>query len=369
MNFDFKKRLRHLRESLKREKLDAFISVVIEGNNKNPYYLSGFGGTTGALAISEKGAVLAVDARYTLRAKEEAVGVKVYPIPPNVRRSSDFAHYVETALSALPLSQKARIGFEGARVSTLMHHSWEKCLSIKLIPTRGIVERERQVKDVEEIRQVAHAGKVTSDVFVAVSKKIRAGMRESEIAALLDIELRKRGALGASFQAIVASGKNSAIPHHETSERKVRAGEPLVLDFGGVFPGGYCSDLTRTIFVPGKKPDIKLLEIYAIALHANKKAFAALKPGISWKEYDSAAREYITKCGYGKYFTHGLGHSIGLEVHDPFDHEQGTFVSGMIFSNEPGIYIEGFGGVRIEDDLVVTKTGARNLTPAPYLSL
>lgn len=368
MAFDYAQRLKKLRSALAAEGLDAFIAVNVEDNSKNVYYLSGFGGTTGALAVSGKGAALAVDARYTIRAKEEA-RAKVVPIPATVRRSGDFAHYVETALGALSLPAGARIGFEGARVSVLMAGAWEERLGMKLIPTRGVVERLRQVKDAEELKHLAHAGKITSEVFKKLSRKVRAGMRESEIARMLDIELLRRGALGASFKAIVASGKNSAVPHHETGERKIRAGEPLVMDFGGTFPGGYCSDLTRTIFVPGKRPAKKLLEMYAIVREAQKRALKILKPGIGWKEYDGAAREYITNAGYGNFFTHGLGHSIGLEVHDPFDHEHGTFAEGMVFSNEPGIYIPNLGGIRIEDDVSVTKTGARVLTPAPYIKV
>jgi Xaa-Pro aminopeptidase len=365
--FDYSGRMRRLRKLLTEEGLDALISVTIEDNNKNVYYLCGFGGTTGALAVSSKGGVLAVDARYIERAQEEAVGVKVAPIPLNVRRSGDFAHYVETALGGIALPKNSKIGIEGMRVPLLMARAWEERLGVTLIPTRGLVERLRQVKDAEEIRHLARAGKITSEVFETVSKKVRAGMRESDIARMLDIELIQRGALGASFKAIIASGKNSAMPHHETGKRKLLAGEPLVMDFGGIFPGGYCSDLTRTIFVPGKKPHPKMLEIYRIVREANTKAFQALMPGISWKQYDGAAREYISEKGFGAHFTHGVGHSIGLEVHDPFDHERGIFAPGFVFSNEPGIYISGLGGVRIEDDVVVTKTGAKLLTPAPYL--
>lgn len=367
--FHYAGRMRRVRKALTEEGLDAFISVTVEDNNKNVYYLSGFGGTTGALAVSLQGAALAVDARYTLRAKEEAVGARVVPIPPNVRRSGDFAHYVETAFAALSLPNGAKVGFEGARVSVLMARAWEERLGITLVPTRGIVERLRQVKDAEEIRHLARAGKITGEVFTVVSKKVRAGMTERDIASLLDIELLSRGALGASFKAIVASGKNAAVPHHETGKTKLKAGEPLVMDFGGVFPGGYCSDLTRTIFVPGKKPNSKLMEMYRIVREAQQKAQKVLKPGISWKEYDNAARDYISGKGYGTHFTHGVGHSVGLEVHDPFDHEHGAFKEGMVFSNEPGIYIPNVGGIRIEDDVVITKTGARTLTPAPYLNI
>lgn len=369
MKDNYAKRVRALRERLTKERISALIVVTVEDSSKNVRYLSGFGGTTGALLIYRSGAILAVDARYTARARKEAKGVTVAPIPSSLRRSRDFAHYVETALSASGISKKARIAYEGARVPTLMAQAWGKRLKRKLIPVRGFVERLRQVKDANEVSMIAHAARVTSRVFETVAKKIRAGMRESDIAAMLDIELRKRGALKSSFDAIVASGPNSAIPHHETGNRKVRAGDPVVLDFGGVFPGGYCSDLTRTIFVKGKRPHPKLVEIYNIVLEANKRALRALKPGMKWRTYDAVARDYITEKGYGKYFTHGLGHSIGLEVHDPYDYEHDAFLPGTVLSNEPGVYIEGMGGVRIEDDVVVTKNAARRLTNASYRSL
>lgn len=369
MSFEFKKRIAGLRKTLKKEKLDAFISVVTEGNNKNVYYLSGFGGTTGVLALSLKGSVLAVDSRYTARARKEAEVAKVAEIRKNPSKGPGFPLYVHTALSNLQLPPQARIGFEAGNIPVATLKRWEKYLSSTFVPTERIVETLRQVKDAKELRHLSHAGKNTAKVFIEVAKTIREGQRECDIAARLDIALRKHGAIGNSFQTIVASGPNSAIPHHETGTRKLKAGEPVVLDFGGLFPGGYCSDLTRTIFVPGKKPNAKLVQIYTTVRDANKKAFRSLKAGMTWKEYDGVARSHIAEAGYGKYFTHGLGHSIGLEAHDPYNYADDAFAAGTVLSNEPGIYLPGIGGVRIEDDVVVTKTGARTLTPAPYLSL
>jgi Xaa-Pro aminopeptidase len=367
--FNFKARQARLRALLKARTLDGILLATDEESSKNPYYMSGFGGTTGVLAVGMKGAALAVDARYTLRAMDEVSGARVIELPKGMVRGPALSAYAETALGALNLKKGARIGFESGRVSVAALKAWKKRLPVRLIPTEGIVESMRQIKDAEELKHLARAAKITSDVFVAVSKRIRERMRESEIAMMLDIEHLKRGALAPSFKTIVASGKHSAIPHHETGVRKVRAGEPVVLDFGGLFPGGYCSDLTRTIFVPGKKPSAKLAGMYRAALAANKKAFRVLKPGITWKKYDAAARDYLTEKGYGKYFTHGLGHSIGLDVHDPYDYTKDPFQAGTVLSNEPGIYIANVGGIRIEDDVVVTRGGAKRLTRAPYLSL
>ncbi|MBX9765277.1 Xaa-Pro peptidase family protein [Patescibacteria group bacterium] len=369
MRFNYRGRLSALRGVFKKENIDALVVVTIEDSNKNVQYLSGFGGTTGALIITKTSAVLAVDARYTERAQEEAYGIRVITIPSNVKKVGNFAHYVDTALSATALPRRARIAFEGARVPYLMVHAWNKHLKRVLIPTEGMVERLREVKDTHELKYLARAGKITSDVFTRVAKRIRAGQTEREVAQMLDIELKKSGAQKNSFDTIVASGPNSAIPHHETGNRHLKPGEPVVMDFGGVFEGGYCSDITRTIFVPGKKPHAELAKIYRIALEANKKSFRALRPGMTWKEYDAVARSYIDEKGYGKFFSHGLGHSIGLETHDPYDYARSPFREGTVLSNEPGIYISGVGGVRIEDDVVVTKSGARCLTPAPYLEV
>ncbi|MBY0539135.1 Xaa-Pro peptidase family protein [Patescibacteria group bacterium] len=364
-----RKRIHALRARLQKEKIDGLLVVTIEDSSKNVRYLTGFGGTTGALLITRKEAVLVVDPRYTLRAEREALGVRVAEIKKDLKKKADFISYTASALQELHISKKSRIGFESNRVSYAMAGVWKKELSCKLVPTKGMVEQERQVKDAEEIRLLSRAGKMTVQAFMAVEKRIRAGQTEREVAQIIDSELRKQGALKNSFDTIVASGANSAIPHHETGNRRLKAGDPVVLDFGGVFDGGYCSDITRTIFVPGKKPHAKLMRIYTIVREANAKAFRALTSGMTWKEYDAVAREYITEKGYGAYFTHGLGHSVGLETHDPYNYAHDAFLPGTVMSNEPGIYIPNLGGVRIEDDVLITKKGARNLTPAPYLSL
>jgi Xaa-Pro aminopeptidase len=365
----YSKRISALQSALTKQKLDGLLVVTIEDNNKNVRYLTGFGGTTGALLVTTKTAILVVDPRYTLRAVKEAQGVQVIEIPKDIKKKGDFISYVDATLIFAKFPKTARLGFEGARISHAMAKAWEKHFTQPLVPVTGMVEKLRQVKDVDELRKIARAGKLTSEVFVQVSKKIRPGQTEREVAEMLDSELRESGAQKNSFDTIVASGPNSASPHHETSMRKLRAGEPVVLDFGGVFDDGYCSDITRTIFVGGKKPNSELAKIYQVVLRANKKAFASLTSGMLWKEYDASARTYIEEHGYGEYFTHGLGHSVGLEAHDPYDYVHDVFLPGTVMSNEPGIYIPDLGGVRIENDVVVTTTGARNLTPAPYLSL
>lgn len=353
---DFKKRVATLQGCFAEKRLDALIIATIEGNNKNTVYLSGFGGSTGFLIVSKENAALVVDGRYTLRAQEEARGVSVVEVKKDLG-------FIRTALSALGLTEGARIGFEADRVSVSMANAWKEVCP-NLIPTQHLVETLRHTKDADEITLLMHACSVTSTVLESSIEQIVPGMREVDVARLLDFSLREVGASANSFETIVASGSNSAAPHHETGERVLESGDPVVIDFGGIF-AGYCSDITRTIFVPGKEPDKELLNIYAIVLEANQMAKRALTLGMTMKEYDHVARSVIEKHGYGEYFTHSLGHSLGLEAHDPYDYTA-PFAEGMVVTDEPGIYIPGLGGVRIEDDLVVTAHGARVLTPAQY---
>lgn len=365
----YEQRIKKLRSTLIRDKVSGFLIITAEDANKNIQYLTGFGGTAGALLITPREAILVVDGRYIERSKKEAKSVHVHIAEKGKGRSALFSQYLDVAFSKATLRSGARVGFEGARVPYHTFNSWKKNYSYNWVSLVHTVERLRQVKDASEVRSIQYAGRKTSQVFETVSKRIRAGQTESDVRNMIDTVLREYGATKNSFDTIVASGPNSSIPHHETGMRRLGPGDPVVLDFGGVFRGGYCSDITRTIFVRGKKPNKKLLEIYQIVLAANKKAFNALRIGMTWKEYDLCARKHIEEAGYGAYFSHGLGHSIGLDVHDPYDYANDSFQDGTVLSNEPGIYIPGLGGVRIEDDVVITKRGARLLTPASYLSL
>jgi Xaa-Pro aminopeptidase len=363
MRFDYQGRLTRLRGLLTREKLDALIVVTIEGSSQNVRYLSGFGGTVGALVVSKNDAVLAVDARYTLRAQEEARTVRIVDVA--AKRDESFLPYVSAALEAAGAS--GRIGYEGNRIPVLMARAWEEKYP-GLVPTRHLVESLREVKDDDEIVCLREAAQKTTEAFLEILPKVVSGARECDIATELDINIRRHGALRNSFATIVASGPNAASPHHETGERAMQAGESVVVDFGGLYPGGYCSDITRTVFVPGAEPDPELVKVYRTVLGANIAAREAMKAGMLWKDYDAVARAYITERGYGDYFGHGLGHSVGLEVHDVFDYSKSAFQIGTVMTDEPGIYLPLRGGVRIEDMLVLTDHGAEILNPTPYLS-
>ncbi len=362
------KRLKKLQEAIGKAKLKGLLLKVNESgqstqpNNQNVLYLSGFGGSTAVLLVTSKTSYIIADARYWTRVKLEAKDFQLIKL----ERGKKVSYFVNVALAEAGITQKMRVGFESHRLTHQVFEEWQKELKAKLVPTTGMVEQLRQYKEPGEIRELRAACRATSKVYQEVVALMKPGMTENDVAFEIDSRLRKHGAVDNSFGSIVASGPNSAIPHHATGERKLKAGEPVVMDFGGVFGGGYCSDITRTVFVPGKSPTAKMKEIYNIVLAANQAARKALKPGILYREYDRVARDYIQEKGYGQYFTHGLGHSLGLEAHDPFDYERAPLAVGTVFTDEPGIYLDGIGGVRIEDDLVVTADGAERLTTAPY---
>lgn len=357
-------RLRTLRGVLKQKKLQAFVLFTHENDNKNVLYLSGFSGTMAIVIITKSSAFIGVDSRYTERARVEASHVTLI----NIKSRQSFSDVIEEALERSSDKKIRKIGYEGFRVPVLTAKAWDKKLSPKMIPLEDIVGKLRQYKDKEEIQAIRKACRATDRTLQEVSRRVKAGMREIEVAHDIDATLRKYGAIENGFSTIVASGPNAAIPHHNTGDRKLRAGEPVVMDFGGRFRGGYCSDLTRTVFVPGKKPDPEMKHIYEIVFGANRAAFRAVRPGMTWKAYDGIARSYIEHHGYAEFFVHGLGHSLGLEAHDPFDYRNDPIRAGAVFTNEPGIYLPGRGGVRIEDDIVMTSKGPEKLTKAPYES-
>lgn len=354
-------RIEKLRALMGEAGVEAFVAVTIENSNPGVQYLTGFGGTVGAVAVSATSAALAVDARYTERARAESA---VAVVPASHARVADFSQYLTGALEALALPAGARVGYEGWRVPDLMARSWQEKFK-NLVPVTRLVERLREVKDAEEVQAVRDACALTTMAFADIQPLIVPGATEVALATALDAAIRAHGAVKNSFDTIVASGPHSAIPHHATGERALKAGEAVVIDFGGMYPSGYCSDITRTVFVPGAEPDPELKKIYEIVKESNARAREAARAGMTWREYDAVARDYITEHGYGEQFGHGLGHSIGLEVHDPYDYATRPFEPGVIMSDEPGIYIPGKGGVRIEDDLVITASGAELLNQTP----
>jgi Xaa-Pro aminopeptidase len=233
--------------------------------------------------------------------------------------------------------------------------------NIEFVPVGDMINSIRLTKTEEEIENIKQASKIVDKVIGVISKSIKAGMTEREVAALMEYEMRKQGSEGPSFETIVGSGPNSALPHYSAGERELKEGEFVVLDFGATYMG-YCSDTTRTLCIGDPTP--KMVEVYNIVKEAQEIGVKSVKPGIKAMEVDKAVRDYITQKGYGEYFTHRTGHGLGLQVHEePYISSASNTIlhPGMVFSIEPGIYIEGEFGVRIEDIVVVTETGCERL--------
>lgn len=342
-------RVKEIQKKLSTEELDALL-ITSEYNLR---YASGFTGTTGLAVITREKAFFVTDFRYTEQAAKQAKGYEIVqntgPIYDEVKRISS-EQKVET------------MGFEKNHVTYATYQLLEELLECNLKPISGIVESLREVKTEEEVKLIQQAIHITEKAFEHILTYIKPGQTEIEIANELDFYMRKQGASGVSFETIVASGARSAMPHGVASEKKIEHGDMITIDFGCYYKG-YVSDITRTFAVgdPGKK----LREIYQIVLNANRKVAKEAKPNMTGAELDAIARDYIAEKGYGEAFGHSTGHGIGVEVHEePGINFRNTkpLVAGNIITDEPGIYIPGVGGVRIEDDLLITEEGNKSLT-------
>lgn len=343
-------RLARLRESLANEGLDALI--VTKGPNL--FYLSGFTGGEGLLVISREEALLLTDFRYIEQAEAEAPDFKVVRVAEKPQ---------EILAGEINRLGAAKVGFEADDVSYRTYTTWKDILPlVVLIPTTGIVERLRFIKDPEEVAKIREAARIADEALKAVLPLLKPGVRESEIALELEIAMKRRGAEGLAFPTIVASGPRGSLPHGTASERMIAEGDLVTIDYGAVYQR-YCSDATRTFAVG--RPNEQQKEIHSIVLAAQEKALAAIRPGMTGVEADETARRLIADKGHAEHFGHGLGHGVGLEVHEgPRLGKTGTdaLACGMVVTVEPGIYIPGWGGVRIEDLVLVTETGIENLT-------
>ncbi len=272
-----------------------------------------------------------------------------------------------------------RLGFEAGGISIKRHKEMERALKgVTLAPLNDLVEGMRQIKTEEEVRLIRKSARICAAAFRFIRERIRIGMKERVIACQLEYFMKKRGAERTSFEVIVASGENTAYPHYRTGERKIGPGDCLLIDMGCVYKG-YCSDLTRSLFLniitDNKREGLaerlsfefkgKYGEIYQVVRQAQRAAIGKIRPGVRCSSIDSAAREVIARAGLGNYFIHRTGHGIGADVHEfPWVEENNKEVlrAGMVLTVEPGVYIPGFGGIRIEDMVLVTKKGSEVLT-------
>jgi Xaa-Pro aminopeptidase len=361
------RRLAQVRQALTERHLDALV-VTTPANIR---YLSNHVGTAGILVIAADDVSLLIDFRYreaaqTRQASEAAC--------PGLRVVQVAASYEAALVDHLASAGLARVGFEASEL-TVARHGWlvrtlaSRQVAVALEPTERVVERLRMVKDAYEIERLRDAAARLSPVADRAFQAVRPGVAERAVAAAIEAALREAGFERPAFDTIVASGPNAALPHHRAGDRLLASGDAVVLDFGGVLDG-YCSDLTCTVSVGTPSPDLE--RVYASVLAAQQAAIRSVRPGIAAHAVDAAAREVLESTGLGEAFGHGTGHGLGLDVHEEpriarfrTDTTSVGLEPGMVFTVEPGAYLPAWGGVRIEDDVLVTQDGCEVLTSVP----
>ena len=345
------KRVQAFLDKMEEKELDG----IIINNLKNVYYLTGFWGSNGTVFISRDRQILVTDARYIIAAKQEVTGFEIFAERDELATIAKIAK--DMGLS--------RIGFEDEISVSYCHRMQATFKGLELIPQTQFVEVLRMIKDETEIATIRKACSISDQAFHDALEFIKPGKTEIEIANFLDFRMRELGAAGLSFDTILASGINSSKPHAHPMHKPVELGEAITMDFGCLYEH-YVSDMTRTIYL-GHVSD-EQAEIYNTVLKANQALIDQAKAGLGFRDFDKIPRDIIVEAGYGQYFTHGIGHGIGLDIHEePYFSQTSTEVikSGMVLTDEPGIYIEGKYGVRIEDDILITETGCELLTLAP----
>ena len=363
-------RLARVRDHLRAAQIDALVVTHLP----NLRYLTGFAGSAGMAVLMPRTCLFLVDFRYVTAANALAS-----PLDGRITVETFDGSYEEAIVDVLRRERCLRIGIEAAYMPVSRFNAISSGLAARaplpvgsmtgapaLVATERLVERVRVIKDDEELAVLREAGRRLGALALRVPELVQEGRTELEIAADIDAAMRQSGFSRPAFETIVASGPNSALPHARPTDRPVRAGEPTVLDFGGVY-GGYCVDLTRTVQLGAVSgPQAKL---YAAVREAQTAAIRAVRPGVAASTIDAAARSVLERHGLGEAFGHGTGHGLGLEVHEepriarqsPRLPDQ-VIEPGMVFTIEPGAYVPGIGGVRIEDDVVVTRDGCDVLT-------
>lgn len=350
-------RLEKIRDLMAGSELEGFLVTQPE----NRRYLSGFTGSAGVLIVTSEAQALATDFRYYEQVRQQCPEWELIEV------GYGFVKGMLEILRELGLGGR-RVGFEAGNITVSTLHAWERALQgrLVLVHTEGFVEELRMQKDDEEVSRIKKAVTLADETWAHIKTWMQPGMTEQQVAWELESYMRTHGASALSFEPIVASGPNSAKPHARPTERVLRAGEPITLDFGCVVDG-YCSDLTRTVSL-GQPSDGKYMEVWNTVLQAQQAATEGAKAGLTGEAIDKLARDIIEEAGYGDYFGHGLGHGVGLAVHEgprfsfTYAHE---VPAGAVVTVEPGIYIPDWGGVRIEDMVVVQEQRVKVLTQAP----
>ncbi|WP_226667584.1 M24 family metallopeptidase [Metabacillus litoralis] len=347
---------------MKLEKMrNRFKELSIDGllitSNYNRRYMTGFTGTAGIAVISEDRAVFITDFRYTEQAAKEIDGFEI------VQHTGSIVEEVAKVVEELGIK---KLGFEQDHLTYQSYSLYHNALkNLEFIPVSGAVEKLRLIKSSAEIKILKEATEIADAAFKHILTFVKTGIKEIDVANELEFFMRKNGAVSSSFDIIVASGYRSALPHGVASNKEIEKGDFVTLDFGAYYKG-YCSDITRTFAVG--EPSDELKKIYATVLEAQLRGMNGIKPGMTGKEADALTRDYIKEQGYGEYFGHSTGHGLGMEVHEgpALSFKSDTILeTGMVVTVEPGIYVAGLGGVRIEDDTVITETGNESLSHSP----
>jgi Xaa-Pro aminopeptidase len=356
MSLKTSNRIDRLRRSLEERHIEA----ILISQPENRYYLSGFDGSAGILLITRQHNTLATDSRYIEQAEKQAAGFDIF------HTTGEIESWLPELFSRLSIK---KLAFETDHISFAMHQRLENILKnckpeTSLLPAGGLVEAIRAVKEPQEIELIEKAVAISDAVMDYIAGYIQPGMTELEVAWEVEKCLHQEGSQSIAFDIIVASGPNAAMPHARPSQRKIQPGEPVLIDMGARFQG-YVSDLSRTI-CPGEADDT-FKRVYDIVLTAQQAAIDGITDGISGISADSLARRVIEQAGYADQFGHSLGHGIGLEVHEKPNISQSSkdnLAGNMVFTIEPGIYISGWGGVRVEDTVVLENGKIRVLSKA-----
>jgi len=334
------------------------LSALLVTNQVNINYLTAFRGTAGVALLDSRGAILWVDPRYTLQAQAEARGVEVIEEREGLQK----------AVAAWLKAQKVRrLGYEEAHLTCADFSRLRQKTGrdVKFVPVTGLVENLRAVKDEDEVAKIRGAGLITAEVFGDLLGIIRPGVSECELSAEIEYRMRKKGGEGAAFETIVASGARAALPHARPSRKLLRQNELVILDLGAIL-GNYAADMTRTVYL-GEPPG-RVRRLFDTVAAAQERAARAARAGVRASQVDAVARRTLAERGLARFFTHSTGHGVGLETHEMprlARGEKTRLQTGHVVTVEPGVYLEGWGGIRIEDTIWVGPAGPEILTPAP----
>jgi len=346
------------RNSLQAALEERRLPFLLVTNLTNIAYLTGFRGTAGVALFNSREGILWVDPRYTLQAREEAWGVEVIEERKGLHKA--VATWLKT-------NKVRRLGYEPTHLNCADFSRLQQAAGwqVNFLPVTGLVEQLRAVKDEEEVAKIRGAGRITVEVFEEVLGRVRPGVSESELAAEIDYQMRKKGAEGAAFETIVASGARAALPHARPSRKLLRENELVIFDLGAIL-GDYAADMTRTVYLG--QPPRRVRSLYNAVVEAQEKAARAALPGVRAGDVDAVARRTLASRGLARFFTHSTGHGVGMETHEMprlARGEKTRLQAGHVVTVEPGVYLEGWGGIRVEDTILVGPAGPEVLTPAP----